>query len=141
MILCTLLYIEITRAEHETQITQREHATRCLLLGPKAPSLKLQTVCFFYCFFRFRSTSCMVHAYVDSRGAQRFVGFYSLECAFRTLIGWADKHRSRGSTAVSIWITSQSRTQSLLASYCACPTKTKGSGKDRFSGDPDWSSI
>ena len=34
----------------------------------------------------------------------------------------------------------QSRTQSLLASYCACSTKTKGSGKDRFLGDPDWSS-
>ena len=34
----------------------------------------------------------------------------------------------------------QSRTQSLLASYCACLTKTKGSGKDRFLGDPDLSS-
>ena len=67
-----------------------------------------------FIFFRFRSTSCMVHAYVDSRGAQRFVGFYSLECAFRTLIGWADKHRSRGSTALSIWITSQSRSSFLL---------------------------
>ena len=33
----------------------------------------------------------------------------------------------------------QSRTQSLLASYCACSTKTKGSGKDRFLSDPDWS--
>ena len=33
-----------------------------LLLGPKAPSLKLQTVC----FFSFRSTSCMVHAYVPT---------------------------------------------------------------------------
>ena len=30
----------------------------------------------------------------------------------------------------------QSRTQSLLASYCPCLTKTKGSGKDRFLGDP-----
>ena len=34
----------------------------------------------------------------------------------------------------------QSRTQSLLASYSACSTKTKGSGKDLFLGDPDWSS-
>ena len=34
----------------------------------------------------------------------------------------------------------QSRTQSLLTSFSACSTKTKGSGKDRFLGDPDWSS-
>ena len=34
----------------------------------------------------------------------------------------------------------QSHTQSLLASYCPCLTKTKSSGKDRFLGDPDWSS-
>ena len=35
----------------------------------------------------------------------------------------------------------QSKRQSrLLASYSTCSTKTKGSGKDRFLGDPEWSS-
>ena len=32
----------------------------------------------------------------NSRDAQRFVGFF-LDCAFRVLIGWAGKLRSRGS--------------------------------------------
>ena len=36
------------------------------------------------------------HFLRNSRGAQRYVGFF-LNCAFRTLIGWANKLRSRGS--------------------------------------------
>ena len=39
-----------------------------------------------------------------------------------------------------LWNSLQSRTQSLLTSFSACSTKTKGSGKDRFLGNPDWSS-
>ena len=37
-----------------------------------------------------------IHLLRNSRGAQRFVGSFFLDCAFQALIGWADKHRSRG---------------------------------------------
>ena len=44
----------------------------------------------------------------NSRGAQRFVGFF-LDCAFRTLIGWTGKVRSRGwnrickNSLIAVW--------------------------------------
>ena len=38
----------------------------------------------------------------------------------------------------TIHVVTATKVLCLLASYCACSTKTKGSGKDRFLGDPDW---
>ena len=32
----------------------------------------------------------------NSQGTQRYVGSFFLDCAFRILIGWADKLRPRG---------------------------------------------
>ena len=42
------------------------------------------------------------------------------------------KHEEHVSLAAILSYRGQFRTQSLLASYCACSTKTKGSGKDWF---------
>ena len=39
------------------------------------------------------------HFWRNSRGAQRFVGFF-LDCAFRMLIGWTGEHRSRATLVI-----------------------------------------
>ena len=57
---------------------------------------------------------------------------FSKVCVFISLNWTQWKYCVHTIVVRSFYRSTQSRTQSLLASYCSCSTKTKGSGKDWF---------
>ena len=63
------------------QITQREHTKGCYSI------VKITRL--------YEYQKSQINVLRNPRDAQRYVGFFR-ECAFRALIGWADKHRSHG---------------------------------------------
>ena len=70
-----------SREESMTQIKRREHVNGLFILV---------TITRFYDYQTW-PTHMLLR---NSRGAQRFVGFCSLDCAFRVLIGWVGKLQS-----------------------------------------------
>ena len=78
MILCARsTSVEITWTEHEAQIKQREHVKGLFFYSQNNKTVWLSNM-------------------ADSFTRRKCLWAFFLDCAFRVLIGWADKHQSHG---------------------------------------------